>query len=350
MQITASGLSTAFGKGLAAIIAAAEEDLLPLARRSDFIGADFRPQLCAFAPGATLDGAEARMRVLVAEALQDLGESFAALGQTWPAVGLVLLTPCGDPGLEEAQAQAIAGDIVQELRNSGWIPPDGPVVALRGDAATVVPALRAAAELTAQGRPVLLIAADSFCCRRRLNALCDANGLFSRDNPWGLVPGEAAIAALVEADAATAPAMQVAALAEAEEPVPAQSERDSAFTGLSDAALAVLDQAERLGLAAPQALFSDWNNSRYRASELSYAMVRMTGLLAQEGIEPIHPAQRFGHVGAGWLATAWATAREAAAKGAAGPALVLCGNERDGGRGAFILQWPAAAEVLPFPG
>ncbi len=344
--IAGCGLATAHGKGLAAVTAARQTGRLPFLRRSDFIGRDYRPQLCAFAPGAALDGFECRVHELIALALGDLADQLAAQQAGWGASDLVLLLPESDAGLAKSTVDRLAERTITELQHRAWIAAKGRAVVICGDAATTITALNSAAELAASGRPVLLIAADSFACRARLNALSDADSLFSSDNPWGFVPGEAAIAALIVPPARPgAVALRVEATADAVEPVPACVEGDSCFTGLSQAALNTLAKARDRGLSAPTSLLSDWNNSRYRASELSYALVRMSGLLARDGIDPEYPAMRLGHVGSGWLASVCATILHGV--GEADDlvrSLVLCSNERDGARAACVISVGGAAE------
>jgi hypothetical protein len=343
MDVIATGLCTAFGTGQAAIDAALAKEKEAMVLRPDFIGSDYRPQLCLFAPDAPLDGVAPRVTALVAEALADLAAQLAAGQIAWqPETALVLLTPGPDTGLTTETAQGLSDQTLAGLRNAGWVAPAAVAVALQGGAGSTVRALAAVAEFCAAGRPVLLIVADSHACRTRLEALLGARTLFSKENPWGFVPAEAASATLF-LPALSAPPSQVrlrfTAIAEGLEPVPAHMNADSSYNGLSDAAIAALDQHARTGLGAPADVLTDWNNSRYRAAEFSYAVVRMTGQLDAGFAEADHPCQRFGQCGAGWLTAVLASPPPQGD----GARLVLCGNEGDGTRGAFVLYRPSAA-------
>ena len=349
IPLAAFGLATAFGPGLAPIEQALAEGNEPLYRRKDLIGSDFTGQLCAFAPDADLAGVAVRVGAPIGAALHDLVAQMARADLTWPGnAALVALLPAADAGLAPEQAQALGRQVLEMLTASGWRGPQTPVQLLHGGAGTTALALALAAACAAQGQPALLIAADSHACRDRLNALLAKGGLFSKATPWGFVPGEAACAALFAPRGAAGTAQfWLTGWAEAQEPVPEPLAQDSTFTGLSDAALAALAQHAEFDLDPPAQVLTDWNNSRYRASEFSYAMVRLAGLLAAEGIEPDHPAHRFGQCGAGWLAAVLATlgapAPHLAPPLAAGSTLILCGNAQDGTRGAFTLCSPSQA-------
>lgn len=340
MDITAIGLSTAFGTGVAAIQTALADDREAMMLRSDMIGTDFRPLLCVFAQDSPLAGVAERVIALIADALRDLSGHLAARKIGWPKdAALVLLTPGADIGFPEKASAELATLALSRLREAGWLAHDGQVRLVQGGAGTTAAALRAVAEFTAAGTPVFLVAADSHACRHRLGALLEENALFSNASKWGFIPGEAACAVLIEpARADRGCVARITGIAEATEPVPERAQKDSAHTGLSDAALGALQAHGRSGFALPGQVLTDWNNSRYRAAEFSYALVRLTGLLRPGFVEAEHPAMRFGQCGAAWFAAVMAWL----ATDGAGACLVLCGNETDGTRGAFVLCLPEA--------
>jgi hypothetical protein len=333
-HIVAFGLSTAFGPGAAAIWDARAAEREALTRRADLMGGDFTPQLCSFAPDVAMAGLTDRVLALVSQALADLSSQLAAQGFGWPSnTALVLLTPGPDIGVSPDTAVALANRVGGDLCQAKWCNPQNPMVSIQGGAGMTARALAHAVDLTSRGFAVLLITADSHACRIRLNALLDANALFCKKNPWGFVPGEAACASLMlPASAGVQPRAIVTGFAEAQEPAPAHLGTDSAFTGMSEAALLALDRHGRAGHPAPAQLLTDWNNSRYRAAEFSYAMVRLSGLLGATAAEASHPTHQFGQCGAGWLAAVLGTQ-------STGSALVLSGNEADGTRGAFVIAF-----------
>jgi hypothetical protein len=77
---------------------------------------------------------------------------------------------------------------------------------------------------------------------------------------------------------------------------------DSDYTALSDACHAALPKGSMLA-----GWFTDWNNSRYRAAELSYAQLRMASRLADD-IEMSHLALLLGDTGAAGQGIAMALA------------------------------------------
>lgn len=165
--------------------------------------------------------------------------------------------------------------------------------------------------------------------------MLESNALFSNANPWGFVPGEAACAALIRpGGAGIPPVVQVSGFSDAMEPVPERLNQDSTYIGLTEAAIAALEAHARLGLAPPAHAFTDWNNSRYRASEFSYTLLRLAGLIQPGMDEAQHPTHRFGQCGAAGF-TAAISALPSDPKFAS---LILCGNEADGIRGAFVLR------------
>lgn len=332
------GLATAFGAGEAPIAAARADRMRAFSTDGDFIGLDYRPQLRAFAGDAGLPGVEARVAALVSGALGDLGAQMQTAGASWPRCGLVLLTPAAGPGLDDGRAAALAEGVARMLHGAGWFDPACGMVSVRSGAAGSAEALLAASRMAAQA-PVLLVAADSHACRQRLNALNTARALFSGAMRWGFIPGEAAFAALcLPPSAERRGGLRLHGCAQGTEPVPEHAGADSAFTGLSDAGHAAAAQAGRpAGM-----VLSDWNNSRYRASELSYALLRLSERLTLPPPEPVFPALEFGHAGAAWLATACASLAPGG-----GPALLLCGNDNDGTRAALVLE--RAGQAMPEP-
>lgn len=339
MEIVAFGLSTAFGSGRDAIRAALAEGKEALTRRPDLIGSDYQRQLCAFAPEAKLNDLLGRVMALIASALHDLAAQLAMQQIGWPHdTGLVLLTPRSDAGLPAALAEAISAQAETNLRAAGWVGAQAPALRLQGGAGCTAHALQAAVQASASagdGRAMLVVMADSYACRHRVNALLATGALFSRATPWGFVPGEAACVALIlpAVAGANSTVLRIGAACEAREPIPEHLNQDSAHIGMTEAALSALETCAAQSLPPPGHLLTDWNNSRYKAAEFSYTMLRLTGLLAPGCAEAEHPVQRFGQCGAAWFATVLGQIQLQENT----PILGLSGDEASDQRSAIIL-------------
>lgn len=329
LQFPAFGLVTAYGSGMAPILAAQNEQNLCFRTTADFIGSDYRPQLMAIPAEVGLPGVEARVMTLISEALADLAAQ-PNVASGWKPSALVLLTPGATSGFDEARSLALSQRLVEMLRHSGWLDPSRPIVQLRGARADSIEALRVASKLAIEG-PVLLLAAESWACRDRLNTQMSAKKLFSNDAKWGIVPGEAALAALCMPWCPDHPlnGIGLLGLGFAQEPDPEHFDRDSNFSGLSDAGHEALKDFQDVQI---NDLISDWNNSRYKAAELSYAMLRLSSSFAKPP-EPDYPALFYGDTGVGWLGPV--LARITQAKNGA-KLLALCGNDEDEKRGASL--------------
>lgn len=77
---------------------------------------------------------------------------------------------------------------------------------------------------------------------------------------------------------------------------------------------------------------TDWNNSRYRAAELSYVRLRLGGVIA-DGVEPAHPALTFGETGAAGAAMAMALSGVGT-----GRTLITSGAPGSNGRAAIVVD------------
>lgn len=271
MRIAGFGFASGFGPGMAEV----RPRDLPFRRRRDFIGADWKPQLCAFQKNAPLDDRHARLCALLDQALDDLG----------PVTDVTVLL-----GLPRGTAPAITPFVNRRLPSPQTFA-DG-----QGGVARL---LDHAAGLVTQGLRVLACFADSHADRDHLGALLAAKSLFSKATPYGLIPGEAAGAILLTPGDG---GPRIISTAQANEPDPESSGRDSAFTGLSSAAFDALT-----GISDPIRIASDWNNSRFRAAELSYCMTRLTPFHTFAAPDPIYPCATFGDCGTAWPAITLAT-------------------------------------------
>ena len=140
----------------------------------------------------------------------------------------------------------------------------------------------------------LIIAADSFCDRGRMDHLLATDRLMSQRNPWGIVPGEAA-GVLWLRHGGDAGQGRIAGLGLAHEDVPEDAEAETDYRALSLAVREACKDAEPRAVAG---WWADANNSRYRAAEVAHALVRAAPFWLMPGVEPDYPALAFGDCGA----------------------------------------------------
>jgi hypothetical protein len=315
--LTNMGLATAFGPTLAATQSA--DQTSAYFRNAQFMNAAFAPQVCAFRTRDGLGVFEDRVAVLLQEAVLDL------LSRQHVGVDVDVVLHLAEPaeGLPRARLTALADVLLPQiagmLRAHGALRPTGLRAVFGAQTGPFV-------TLTGVAVPTLLLMADSYSDAVRMQAMSDAGLLFTREAPYGLVPGEAAGAMLIvpDADAGLAVLTGVAAT---NEPTGERDGRDSVFTGLSDAAFDALDgTADRV-----VRVLSDWNNSRYRASELAYCLQRLTAPHLVDGVEPEYVSPAVGDVGAAYLAVALAMLGK-------GLTLVLAGATQSRDRGAVVVE------------
>lgn len=363
LAVQAIGLSTAFGAGEAASLAARAEARSAYHRSTAWIGTDFAPQLCAFRDPLALDGFARRADVLLAEATHDLIGALRAQGEHALAERdvpyLLLALPEPFPGMDGPALEALGAELCAKVQAAlqgalGLAP--GRVRVGAGGHAGLLAGLRDLAGGEEPDRPLLLAGLDSYADRARLEALAGAGRLFSDCDRWGLVPGEAAGIALCRPLSGHLPAVRmrgrVLGYACAAEPVGELDEAETAHTGLSAACHAACGG---LGGRRLTHWVSDWNNGRYRAAELAYAQLRVGGRHGEEALEAEPMALAFGDVGAAspvlglalaldlMAAEAARVAEMAQAAGAgesgtrARAALVSCSSVASGHRGALVV-------------
>jgi hypothetical protein len=337
------GLATAFGPTLAATFEAMETQRSAYFANPAFIGSSFRRQVCAFRSPEEIGTLEDRCKALLAEALDDLCQRLdARSGFSSQAVTVFLNLPesTDEDGVPEDRLFDLAKDLAElltaRLKDFGKLRPLKVVVGFGGQAG-------AAAVLASLGNPeasasVLLLCVDSFSDAKRLQALADQQLLLTSESAYGLVPGEAggAMLFMTERSPENTPLAQLMGAAVETEPVGERQEKNSVFAALSDAAFAALK-----GVSAPVSqLVSDWNNSRYKASELAYAVHRLSGDHLPAGLEPSYPGPAFGDVGAAFMpvATAFALGFHLDPPPASEPALFLAGSTHSCERGAVVFM------------
>lgn len=356
------GLSTALAPSVEATLAAITADKTVLFRNERFLGQDFQPQLCAFRDGDTIGRFADRARELLAEATEDfitrLSSSVTALSEARRnAIKLILLLPEVDEagGLDKASlgtlGQELAANIQNAVNHACDLRFSSTVMRAVGHAGVGSAIADCFLEQRSDDSPMILIATvDSYSDHRRLNLLNDQKRLFSKQNQFGFVPGEAAGMLLFSGQSDVSSHPQVLGAGNFVEPTLEYEQAESAFTALSDAAFAAADMAAPRGQTKwINAWIADWNNSRYRATELSFAMHRLNPFCLQEGVEPVYPSLRLGDVGAAFGCLSIILARsqqsfDAAFNGSDADAhtgmgvLISAGSGYSGLRSAVIIQ------------
>jgi 3-oxoacyl-[acyl-carrier-protein] synthase-1 len=181
----------------------------------------------------------------------------------------------------------------------------------------------------------LVVAADSLTSRAGLAYLEAAARLKTRGSPRGAIPGEAAVALLVESSAATRddrrPLCRICGVATAHETVPIGGSPllgTGLTIALNDALAAAGWKPDRVDL-----LYSDINGEEYRSHELMLAMLR-----TMPDVSIVHPADCVGEIGAASLALLAGAAATALSQGySAGDHIVACASSDLGLRGAVCL-------------
>lgn len=307
LLVAEMGFASAFGPGLETALAAQIAQERCLQRNPGFVGADFLEQICAFQDADDVDTLETALARLVGQAVADLLERLGSVAPLTVDCILCLPEPSGEDATDADLLTEIAQAIDAQLKT-----------ALAGSALGVASTRLVTGAQTGPGRVLesmfargadrayLMICADSFSDRNRLNALLDQGRLFGDELlAYGLIPGEAAAALLIlpEALKVNEPLGHISAAATSVEEVGELDNADSLYTGLSDCALAALD-----GIGArrrPIGQFvTDFNNGRYRAGEGAYCLHRLSAEYLAENTGPSYPALDFGDVGAAYFGAA----------------------------------------------
>jgi len=318
------GLSSALGAGVDATHASLEEEKSALFRYETFIGSDFQPQLCAFRQKDRIGKLAYRLRELLHEATADLIARLAFRDEPLSALSgrgakLILILPEVDEssGLDKASLAVVGRNLINDmsdsLSNRLGIVISETVIRAAGHAGVGSAVADCLMEPSKERDNVVLIAAvDSYNDRQRLNRLNDQRRLFNQQNQFGFIPGEAAGILLFRRETEVTPSLKVVGAGHRVEPVREYQEADSVFNALSEAAFVATDLAfsgrREMSISA---WIADWNNSRYRATELSFAIHRLNSACLKSDLLPVFPALQFGDVGAAYGCLAIALARSA---------------------------------------
>ncbi|ABD55929.1 hypothetical protein [Jannaschia sp. CCS1] len=297
MRLIGSGLWSVLAPDLAGTRAALADSRRGLRRQRGFLGDDFKPQLTAFDGELGAQAAPDRMQQLATLALDDLAGALPDLPPGPLALALLLPEPAPEEGLDQATLTELGRDLASLASSRIGRNVARPALHLDG-AVGLAATLNAHASALMQA-PLLVLAVDTLACRRRLLTRLDASALFSDANPWGMVPGEGAAALLLGPGPAEAP--HIAGFALEREPIGEADPGDSDYGAITRACWTALPEDSR----PVTRWLTDWNNSRYRAAEMSYLRLRIGEVLA-DGTEPDHLALRLGETGAAGPAMALA--------------------------------------------
>lgn len=326
LELVECGLSTAFAPTLAKTLTERVEWRSAFFANGSFIDRSFRPQLCAFRNNHAVSSLDERATELLREAIDDfvarlrISDSTTRLRGQSAALALVLPEVDEDQGLSRTRltdlgkilcnqiSEAMAAELDlrierQTIRASGHA---GVGSVLTDDVA-----------MTENAKWLLVVAVDSYSDGLRLNGLNDDGRLFSKETQFGFIPGEAAGILLLApengnrwSDEALAARFTLRGTGESIEPVTERQEDETLFNAMSDSALAACEMAfGKSGGRQISHWYADWNNNRYRATELSFAIHRANSFFLKEQLEPIYPALQFGDTGAAYGALALCLAR-----------------------------------------
>lgn len=224
--------------------------------------------------------------------------------------------------------------------------PQGQVAVALGGNAAVLSLLGTAATWLEAGAvdQCIVLAVDSYIDVDRLQALDQSYRLKSERGVDGFVPGEAAVALLVQRAVARTP-MQRAALARltvpvlANEPRPMTGDRPSSGVGLVAALRGAL--RSKPGPEPAGWILCDMNGESYRAFEWGLARVRLGAQLAGQ-IAMQHPADCLGDTGAACAGLLIACATQAYARNyAPQPVALVWTSSEVGARGALLVLPPS---------
>lgn len=337
------GFSSAFGPGLGTAVQSLLDEERCLMRNLRFVGADYQEQICAFQDNDDVDMLQDALPRLIRQALADLLERLGPDAPTLPVeVVLCLAEPAAEDGVTVERLHGLSETLptcVYDTLGGTCLEVAG--MRLVTDAQTGPARVLSSIFRKGVDRAFLMICADSFSDRTRMNALMGQGRLFADEIAnYSLIPGEAAAALLLlpEAMRIGEPLAYLHSAAAALEPVGEMDDADTLSQAMSDCALQALDT---LGAArTPVDCFvTDFNNARYRAAEGAYCMHRLVNGYLAEDPAPAYPALDFGDMGAAYFGAALAhLCAEATSREHPLHALVLAGATRSKYRAAVSLQ------------
>jgi 3-oxoacyl-[acyl-carrier-protein] synthase-1 len=266
----------------------------------------------------------------------------------WSTTACVIVVPVLDPdrfGYDPACADELAlrTSLVAPLRArvAGVFAPEQVDVLATGRCGVLQAIVEAEQQLQArQSGRVVILAVDSLLDDASLQWLAGHGRLKQDENPVGLMPGEGAVALLLESsDSArrrhAAPLARVTAVATASEPrafLDGERRHGEALARSIGEALALAGTPPFAGAA-----ILDLNGEAWRAEEYGHARTRVPPATWDRGRIEL-PAASVGDIGAGMTALQLALACRALARGHADAPHVLCAaSDEYGSVGAAVL-------------
>ncbi|MEE9390870.1 MAG: hypothetical protein V3W41_00015 [Planctomycetota bacterium] len=335
IEIFEMGLATAMGSSVEATLAALNKARSAYFSNPSFVGSDFKKQVCAFRHAESVGSLKDRVSALAEEAIDDLFDRLMAARKSLNGpIDVIINLPevSARDGISRTTAERIATELADSVAQRLAMHR----VQVRRSRSEFGGAAYALGAMGTIEITTLMLCADSYSDRKRLTALSEHDLLFSfQENPYGLVPGEAAAAVLIIPGTTDAPFAHIFGVGEGAEPIDEFDQQDSIFTGTSDAAfLAFRDDPTPVNC-----VITDWNGSRYRAAQLSYTLHRISRDHLVPGTEPESPAPAFGDCGAAFLGVAMlAVHRQVVGRTDGVRALILAGSPASRRRAALVLE------------
>ncbi len=289
VSILAAGLTCPAGKNFETAIAAYSRGERFTEKDRNLVMADGRPPTLAPVYPLTeeRDYVE-RLRKLLSCALDDCLAQLAQLGQESADYGMLLLLPYWMEGgvvAEAFDARLKQTPLAQVKTHS---------VSFGGQAESLQLVGRDGPEIVRRtGRVVLVAVVDSYIHSDMLDSLAYHSELLTRDNPYGMVPGEAAavLALGPEDNRRLGRIARLSIMEEPESPVDPQR-------GLMGRALASCYRALLEGGFSPDRFIVDLNGDRVRAEEFGYAITTNAAQMADLSEKAEIPALQLGDLGA----------------------------------------------------
>ncbi|MDO5622974.1 MAG: hypothetical protein Q4G24_16125 [Paracoccus sp. (in: a-proteobacteria)] len=290
LYLAGMGVRTGLGTGLALHRDKLAEGHNLFRRQRTYLGSDFKPQLTAFDGEIGDHAVSTRLLALGQEAIEDL-RATDPRGAAPRHIVVVLPEHMQEPGLTRPNLEQVGQQLA---RMAGANDPTGCPILTTG-AAGVAFALQDFARSGDANGDLLILAIDSYRDRARLNCLLARGHLFSGRDRYGLIPGEAAVIVRVSKSADAQALAAVTGMAVEVEPVREFDDGGTDYAAMTNAAATALPISGGISC-----WITDWNNSRYRAAELSYSELRLRRRLGQSA-EIAHSPLIFGDVGAAAL-------------------------------------------------
>lgn len=300
LPLAAIGLSSVFGSGLENHLDRIKDRSNAFRRQRKFMGSDFKPQLTAFDGDLGFDPALTRMEALAIAALDDLTPPVLSPDGKLH-IAIALPEPAVDEGLSPSSLSGLAETLFQ-LAARRLARSDAVFHQFHDGSAAVATAIMRCQPILQPGDALLILATDSYRCRHRLGALMGARRVFSKQDRYGLIPGEAAAALLFVSGVAGGSLTRVLGAAVETEQVREFDEGGTDFAALSSACRHAIGETVDIPL-----WMTDWNNGRYRAAELSYCQLRLQYALTDRP-DILHLPLIFGDIGAATMGVGLAIA------------------------------------------